>query len=57
MDKNFKIHDYCSYAHYQNNARSDRINLIHSKHYLNNYNSFGNLITNYKISVNKPLFK
>ena len=31
MDKNFKIHDYCSYAHYQNNARSDRINLIHSK--------------------------
>ena len=57
MDKNFKIHDYCSYAHYQNNARSDRINLIHSKHYLNNYNSFGNLITNYKISVNKPSFK
>ena len=57
MDKNFKIHDYCSYAHYQNNARSDRINLIHSKHYINNYNSFGNLITNYKISVNKPSFK
>ena len=57
MDKNFKIHDYCFYAHYQNNARSDRINLIHSKHYLNNYNSFGNLITNYKISVNKPSFK
>ena len=60
MEKNRKIYDYFSYAKYQNNlynAQSDRTNLIHSKHYINNYNSFGNFIPNYKMTVNNPLFK
>ena len=43
MIENNKIRNFYSCAYYQNN--------------INNFNSFGNFISNYKITVNNPLFK
>ena len=49
---------YYSYANYQNSIILDKSERVSkSKNYINDYNSYGNLIKNYNITVNNPQFK
>ena len=58
MIENNKIRNFYSCAYYQNNINNSLTDrMINSNNYLNNFNSFGNFISNYKITVNNPLFK
>ena len=59
MAKNGGIFDYCSYERVQNHLLSEKNDrkINNEKYINNNYNSFNNAITNYKITVNNPLFK
>ena len=58
MVENNKIRNFYSCAYYQNNINNSLTDrMINPNNYLNNFNSFGNFISNYKITVNNPLFK